>query len=285
MITIKEALDKCIVFFREKNLAHARKEAGIVIGDALGMKPLDLYINHERPLTEVEVEKCREAIIRRIKGEPNQYIRGLVDFYDCQFIVDKRVLIPRMETEILVDKIVEDLKEEDLEGKVLWDICTGSGCIGIAIKKKFPALKVTLSDLSGEALEVAAINAERNQVEVRILKGDLLAPFKGEKADFVVSNPPYVREDEYRNLAVEVKNFEPKMALVPGDTGLEIYRRFDRELPEFMKPGSHLWMEIGTGQGEQIVEIFSGENWENVWFEQDWSRQDRFFYASKRKRP
>ncbi|ADI38063.1 peptide chain release factor N(5)-glutamine methyltransferase [Waddlia chondrophila] len=278
----KEALDKCIVFFREKNLSHPRKEAATIIGDALGMKPLELYMQHDRPLTDSELKRCREAIARRVKGEPNQYIRGIVDFFDCVLTVDKRVLIPRMETEILVDKIVKELENEDLKGKTLWDVCTGSGCIGIAIKKKFPELEVALSDLSADALEAASENAVKNGVDVRIVKGDLLEPFKGERADFIVSNPPYIREEEFSTLAVEVKNFEPKMALVSGETGLEIYRRFNEELPGFLKAGGRIWMEIGMGQGEDIVKIFSGENWENVWFEQDWSQLDRFFYATRK---
>ncbi len=280
MITVKEALDKCIVFFRERKMAGARKEAAIVIGDALGMKPLELYMQHDRPLTEKEVEKCREVIIRRVKGEPNQYIKGCVEFLNCVFSVDKRVLIPRMETEILVDKIIKELEEEELEGKALWDICTGSGCIGISLKKRFPELSVTLSDLSEDALEVAKENAERNGVEVRILKGDLLEPFKGEQADYVVSNPPYVREDEYQTLAVEVKHFEPKMALVPGESGLEFYQRFSSELPDYLNPGARVWMEIGMGQGKKVEAFFSEEIWEDVWFEQDWGRMDRFFYAT-----
>lgn len=285
MITIKEILEKTIVFFNENGISHAKKEAGVVLSDVMEMTSLDLYMMHERPLNEIEVQKCRKAVMRRAKGEPNQYIRGLVDFYDCQFVVDERVLIPRMETEILVDKVIKEIEEEDYQGKELWDICTGSGCIGISIKKKLPELKVTLSDLSEDALAVARENAERNGVEVNILQGDLLEPFKGRAADYVVSNPPYVRNAEYDVLPREVKEFEPKMALVSGDSGLDCYRRLSEELPGYLNPEGQVWMEIGFAQGKSVVEIFTGENWQYAQFEKDWSRQDRFFYVQKRKSP
>lgn len=283
MITVKEILERTIVFFREKGIPSAKKEAGIVLADVLGLTSLDLYLMHDRPLNEEEVQQCREAVLRRAKGEPNQYIRGLVDFYGCQFVVDQRVLIPRMETEILVDKIVKEIEQEEYQGKELWDICTGSGCMGISIKKKLPELQVTLSDLSEDAVAVANENAERNGVEVNILQGDLLEPFKGKRADYVVSNPPYVRDDEYEVLPREVKEFEPKMALVSGDLGLDFYRKFNEELPDYLNPEAQVWMEIGFTQGKSVVEIFSGENWQYAQFEKDWGQQDRFFYVQKRK--
>lgn len=283
MILIKEILEKTIVFFREKGVPNAKKEAGVILSDVLEMTSLDLYLLYDRPLNDEEVEKCREAVMRRVKGEPNQYIRGLVDFYDCQFFVDRRVLIPRMETEILVDKIVKDIEQEEYDGKELWDICSGSGCMGISIKKKLPELKVTLSDLSVEAVEVARKNAERNGVDVDIVQGDLLEPFKGRRADYVVSNPPYIGTAEYETLPREVKDFEPKLALVSGDSGLECYRRFSEELPDYLNPEGQVWMEIGYRQGQFVVEIFSGEKWQYAQFEKDWSRQDRFFYVQKRK--
>ena len=121
------------------------------------------------------------------------------------------MLIPRPETEILVSKISDVLKNCNLEGKCLWDLCTGSGCIGISLKKKFPELDVVLSDISPAALAIASQNAKTNQVDVEILQGDLFQPFGNRKADFIACNPPYVSEEEFQTLDLEVKNYEPRL--------------------------------------------------------------------------
>ncbi len=142
---------------------------------------LQLYMDFERPLNQPELDLCRARLVRRGKGEPLQYIRGEIEFLDCLIKLTPAVLIPRQETEILVDKIIGRLKRQELSGKILWDVCCGSGCIGIALKKKFPTLQVVLSDLSSEALQVARENAQANGVDVSFMQGDLLNPFAGKK--------------------------------------------------------------------------------------------------------
>jgi release factor glutamine methyltransferase len=181
-------------------------------------------------------------------------------------------LIPRQETEILVDKIAAQAK-----AGVLWDLCTGSGAIGIALKKRNPELKVVLSDLSPAALAVAKLNADKNGVEVEIREGDLFNPFKAEQADWIVSNPPYIAEGEWDSLDSEVRGFEPRMALISGRTGLEFYERFSHELPRFLKPGGSAFFEIGKGQGKAVKELFDKAPFENVLVEPDWAGHDRFF--------
>ncbi|MCE5294930.1 MAG: peptide chain release factor N(5)-glutamine methyltransferase [Chlamydiales bacterium] len=248
MKTLGEILKLSYDYIRQKGSSHSRHEVEELIASTLGKKRLDLYLNFDKPLTEDELAKVRKNLKRLGDNEPLQYIEGTVQFYDCTLRVDKRVLIPRPETELLVDRIVKHIRLHPYTDKVLWDICTGSGCIGIAIKKALPELNVTLSDISEDALKVAEANAKENEVSVNIATGDLLEPFKGKKADFIVCNPPYISEEEYKGLDAHVVNFEPKLALVPGQTGLEAYSALINTLPAVCNPGAKIWLEIGHKQ-------------------------------------
>lgn len=277
MKTILEIVQLTKEYLAKKEIHNPSREAEQIIADALGIKRIDLFLQFDRPLNENECAKCRETLVRRGKGEPSQYIAGEVEFYNCAIKVSPAVLIPRPETEILVDKIAAALKNEELQGKELWDVCSGSGCIGIALKKRFPLLHVVLSDLSEAALAMAKENAERNSVEVEFLHGDLLEPFRQRKADYFVCNPPYVTEEEYHNLDREVRDYEPRLALVSGATGLEIYRRLAQELPSRLQPQAKMWMEIGTGQGDAVNLLFKTPPYIKKQVEKDWAGHDRFF--------
>lgn len=274
MKTLQEILQASTEFLHKKGIKNARRQAEDMLCDLFSLDRLKLYMNFERPLTVEELAACRERLSRRAKGEPLAYIHGEVEFYHCKLKITPEVLIPRQETEILVDKIVQALSHEDLKNKRLWDICCGSGCIGIALKKRFPELQITLSDISPEALKVARENAEKNGVEVRFLQGDLLTPFKNEKADFIVCNPPYVSAKEYPNLDKEVLDFEPRLALVGGEQGTEFYERLAKELPAHLNPHAKVWFEIGYQQGDEILRLFGHQGK----LEKDWSNQDRFFF-------
>lgn len=276
--TILEIIDLSAKYLEERGIASHRREAEQLIADALGLKRLDLYLQFDRPLDSGEIARCREPLRRRGQREPLQYIRGSVDFYDCEIEVTREVLIPRPETEQLVDRIVKELESVELDGKVLWDICTGSGCIGIALKKRFPKLQVALADLSRGALAVARSNAEKNGASVEICCGDLLQPFKGRRADYIVSNPPYAAEGEFAALEPEVRDYEPKMAIVAPEEGYECYRRFAEELPLYLKSPGKAWFEIAPWQGERLVELFSHPCYRQVGVEKDWSGRDRFFF-------
>lgn len=278
MKSILEVLNLSASYLKEKGIENPRRQAENLIADAIGAERLDLYLYFDRPLNEEELTKCREGLARRVKREPLQYIRGEVEFYHCKFKVNSQVLIPRQETEILVDKVVSCLSKIDLNGKVLWDICCGSGCIGIALKKQFPMLKVVLSDLSRSALEVAEENSRINEAEVETRLGDLLAPFQEEKADFVICNPPYIPESQFDGLDPEVKLYEPKIALIGGATGLEFYRRLEKELPQHLNPSAMVWFEMGCGQGNGLLQIFSSGFWKKKEVEKDWAGHDRFFF-------
>jgi release factor glutamine methyltransferase len=271
MKTLLEILNLSASFLQEKGIERARREAEWLIADALELKRLDLYLQYDRPLQEEELVRCREAVKRRSSGEPSQYIAGKVSFGGCEFFVGKDVLIPRPETELLVEMVAKEM--ENCEGKILLDLCTGSGCIGISLKKRFPSLEVFLIDISYEALEVAKKNALHNNVEVTFLQGDLFEPFEGKQCDYFVCNPPYIAEHEYSTLAKEVREFEPKIALVSGASGYEIYEKIAYSLKNHLLPKGKGWLELGSGQGERAVSIFKDYN---ASFQKDWSGHDRY---------
>lgn len=274
MKTLGEILKLSCEYIRQKGSSHTRHEVEELIAHTLNKKRLDLYLNFDKPLTEDELVKVRKNLTRLAKNEPLQYIEGKVQFYDCTIQVDPRVLIPRPETELLVDRIVKHIRLHPYGNKVLWDICTGSGCIGIAIKRALPELAVTLSDISEQALAVARANSHLNDVVVDLLQGDLLVPFSGKKADFIVCNPPYITEGEYAGLEAHVTGFEPKHALVSGSTGLECYQKLISHLNSVCNPGATVWFEIGSEQGQALVEMLA--KFKDVQVIKDLSGKDRF---------
>lgn len=276
-MNIQEVILLSADYLESKGIDQARLQAEHLVATMLGMKRLDLYMNFDRPVNEEELAACREALKRRGQGEPLCYIEGTVDFYGCTFEVNPHVLIPRPETEILVDKIVSKCKKIALKGKKLWDICSGSGCIGISLKKEFPDLDVTLVDISDEAIQVAKMNAQKNDVEVETLCGDLFAPLHNQQADFIVCNPPYISKKEFNELSSEVKNWEPHQALLAGDTGLEFYSKIAEEIKKYLKPGGYAWFELGAGQGNAVYELFKRHQLNSLCVEKDWAGHDRFF--------
>lgn len=266
MKTINEILSLSTKFLENTKVEGARRISEDLLAHALKCKRMELYMQFDRPVIEVELNLYRDYIKRASKDEPVQYIIGEMDFYSAKIKVDPRALIPRQETEILVSMI----SKENPKGS-LWDLCTGSGCIGIALKKKHPDLDVTLTDISQDALDLAKENAEKNNVDVQLAFGDLFEPLKGKKTDFIVCNPPYIRESEYKGLDASLK-FEPKLALVSGKTGIEFYERLAKEISSFLNPNGKAYFEIGSTQGEVLKELFPTGRLEN-----DWAGHPRFF--------
>lgn len=276
MKSLSEIVELSLQFLQARNVDKPKRTAEELIADALGLKRLDLFLQFDRPMQEAELLVIRDRLIRCAKGEPLAYLKGEVEFYGCRINVDRRVLIPRPETEILVDLIAKQV-----EKGILWDVCTGSGCIAIALKKARPLIEVSGGDCSAEALSLARQNGERNQVDVSFFQGDLLAPFVGLEADVVVCNPPYVSEGEYQALETGVRDFEPRGALVGGPTGLEFYQRLANGLPKHLKPRGKVFFEIGSQQGEAVIKIFESKIWSKKEVLKDWSGKDRFFFLEK----
>ncbi len=277
MKSLGEVLKLSTEYLEKNNVFRARRTAEELIAFILKIKRIELYMQFDRPLEEAELSVLRDFLKRKVQGEPLEYILGEVSFLDCRIFISNNVIIPRQETEILASKVIAFLKESP-EIKTVWDVCTGSGTIGISLKKACPHLLVTLSDISPEALAVAKSNAEINGVEVELLLGDLLEPFGDRKADMIICNPPYISEEEYKGLDDGVKLYEPKTALVGGEEGTEFYQRLNALLPRYLTKGGQVVFEIGMGQGEKVVEIFSQPCWKKRRIEKDWSGKDRFFF-------
>lgn len=275
MKTVGEVLALSCSYLKSKNIARARRDVEDLIGSVIGVKRLDLYIQFERPLVEEELTKIRDGVKRLSQSEPLEYILGKAEFYDCTIFVDKTVIIPRPETELLAEKIIHKLKDQDLRGKILLDLCTGPGSIGIVLKKHLPDLRVLLSDISEEVIQLAKKNAKENRVEVEFLVGDLFEPLKATKINFLVCNPPYISDAEYEGLDLSVKDFEPHRALVSGKSGFEFYERIAGELRERLLPEGFAWFEIGSTQGEKVKEIFSKAGFTNIILEKDLAGLDR----------
>jgi release factor glutamine methyltransferase len=277
MKTLSEILALSTEYLKKKGIDRPRRQVEELLSCVLKMPRIELYMQFDRPMIEEELVQLREAVKRRGEGEPWQYIAGSVEFLGCQIEVNRSVLIPRPETEILTDRILKELPDQPVE---IWDICTGSGCIGIAIKKKRPDCRVVLSDSSKAALDVAQRNAKRNGAIVEFMEGDLLTPFQSRKADVIVCNPPYVSEQEYPQLDREVRDWEPKGALIAESNGYAFYERMALGLPSFLNSGAKVYFEIGRDMGSQIKNIFNSPRWIRQELLQDWSSNDRYFTLS-----
>lgn len=268
--TVLKVLQWTAGYFRERGIEGGRLDAELLLSDTLKLDRVGLYLNYDRPLSALELETFRAAVGRRAKREPLQYIRGEAEFWSLPFTVSPAVLIPRPDTEVLVE---EALKRISGTCRVL-DVGTGSGAIAIAIADERPEAKVEAVDLSPEALTVARGNAERNGVADRVAlrQGDL-RQLTGADYDLVVSNPPYIPSADLAGLMPEVREFEPLLALDGGKDGLYAYRLLAAQAATLLKPGGWLLLEVGIGQAEAVaglmqtaglVEIFTRADYAGV---------------------
>ena len=252
--TVGTLLKRATDILRGRGFRSPRLDAELLLVHALGFKDrIDLYVNFEKPLTEEEVESYRQLIVRRAKGEPVAYITGKKEFFGLEFHVERGVLIPRPETELLVEVVYDYLK--DRENLTVVDVGTGSGCIVLTLckltrgKHRFYGI-----DVSRKALEVAKINREKlGCLDVEFLKGSILSPVDF-PVDVVVSNPPYVPVGDSR-LEKEVLKFEPAVALFGGETGLEVIEKLIAQASEKLKPGGLIALEVGEGQKEAVTSL------------------------------
>lgn len=259
MPTIAELLRKSTAYLKEKGSATPRLDAEVLLAEVLGFSRVELYTHYEQPMTPPEVDRYRALIRRRSVGEPVAYLTGRAYFRTLTLKVDRNVLIPRPETEQVVDIAVQYLMEGNwpTPPQVL-DVGTGSGAIAISIKAGFPEAEVTATDASAAALGLAAENARIAGLDgrIRFVHSDLfdaldpMATF-----DLIVSNPPYISEDEWETLMPDVRDFEPREALYGGVDGLDYYRRLAVEAPQLLKPRGALILEIGHKQGPAVLEL------------------------------
>lgn len=228
----------------------------------------------EEVLSHDQIKLLVWAIEQRKKRVPFAYITQEIEFYGSTFFINDHVLVPRPETELLVEHIIKKISSS--KKGILWDFCSGSGVIGISVKKKLPHLQVILSDISTHALDVAKCNAEKNGVEVQIRQSDLFKNFANEKCDFFVCNPPYLSEEEYQTAEKELF-FEPKLSLVAENQGYFFYQKIAEQLPFFLNERGRAFLEIGSQQKEEIIKIFSKISY-SMQIENDWAGHPRFFF-------
>ena len=247
---VREVLQRSASWLRDKGFESARLEAELLLAHLLGLDRVTLYTQADRPLDTGELERCRELLRRRAQGEPVAYLTGKREFYGLEFAVGPAVLVPRPETELLVDRARE------LRPARILDVGTGSGCIAVACAVRLPEAEVTATDLSAPALEIARENARRHGVaeRVRFLEGDLFAPVAGERFDLVVSNPPYVADGD----AAAVARHEPGSALFAEPRGLDVIARLLAAAPEHLAPGGTLLLEIGEDQADEVRALATG---------------------------
>jgi len=281
--TIRKVLDWTRGHFEKHDVDAPRLTAELLLAHLLQVERVKLYMDLERPLSREELGAYRAMIQKRLAGEPTQYLVGAKEFYGRRFEVDARVLIPRGETELLVEAALRAVPR-DAPARVL-DLCTGSGCVAVSIAAERPQASVWATDLSADALAVAKANAARHQVDGRVsfFAGDLFAAVPPDATfDVVVSNPPYVKRGDLPGLQKEVQK-EPVLALDGGPDGLEVIRRIiDAALPR-LKAGGLLALEIGDEQGAALNELLVRAGYHDVRIEKDLARHDRLALGTKAK--
>jgi len=240
-------------YLKDKGVGSARLDAEVLLAHVLGVPRIQLYLQFDRPLAEVEVAAYREAVRRRARREPVAHITGVREFWSLVFAVDGRVLVPRPETEVLVEAVRSRMGA----GGRLLDVGTGSGALAIALLTECPAWRAVATDISREALVVARENGARHGVDERLelRLGDLFEPVAGEYFDLIVANLPYIPAGEIDALEPEVAAFDPRLALDGGTDGLAVIRRLVSAAPESLAPGGLLALEFGAGQEEAVSRL------------------------------
>ena len=279
MLTVLEIIKRTTDFFDKRGVESARLNAELLIGHALGLKRMQLYLQFERPLSEVELEQVRPLVKRRGNREPLQYILGEVEFCGLKLKVDKRVLIPRPETEHLVELVTQRLTVAP--GTIL-DLGTGSGAIALALARIYPGAAVTAVDQSGEALALAGENAAANGMagRIRCRQSDWFAGLAPtDQYQLIVANPPYLSDEELQAAQPEVKDFEPGLALSAGPDGAAALTRIISGAREHLPPGGLLACETGIAQHARLQQLAAQAGFARTESLRDLTGRDRYLLA------
>lgn len=275
--SLGEILKKSEDFLARKGIENARGDARRLMAHGLSIAPMQVMLQFERPLTAVEVATLRGLVVRRGNNEPLQHIEGTVGFRHLEIRCDARALVPRPETELLVELAFARL--EGVPKARIHEVGVGSGCIGLSLRHERADLRVTGSDISSTALELTRENALRLGIWLPVWRGNLLDGVKSESLDAVVSNPPYIPSRDIAGLSAEVRA-DPRLALDGGPDGLDSIRALARQAAEVLKSGGWLLVEHGHDQGVS-TRALCGEGWAEVETRQDLSGTDRFLVARK----
>jgi release factor glutamine methyltransferase len=277
-MTVLEVLQSTTGYFQKRNIDSPRLNAEHLLAHVLGRKRMELYLDFERRLLESELAPLRELVKRRGSGEPLQHLLGTVEFCGRSFRCDKRALVPRPETEQLVELLISHVKPETASSRMV-DVGTGSGVIAVTLAAEFPKAEIVGADISEDALMLARGNAERLGLadRVRFLRSNLLESVQP-GFDLIVANLPYVSTEDRPNLSREVLH-DPEVALFAGARGDELMQQLIAQAPSCLRPGGMLAMEIGIGQSETLVAALAEKNYRDIWTEKDYSGVIRFLFA------
>jgi release factor glutamine methyltransferase len=283
MLTVLEALNSASNYLQNKGIKSSRLNAELLLSHVLNCKRLELYLSFDRPLQKSEIDSYRGLLKRRSDFEPLQYIIGKVEFYGLKFEVNKSVLIPRPETELLVEAVIESVgKDESIN---ILDIGSGSGNISIALAKNIPSCRVVGLDISEEAIVISKRNAKLNGVDNQLMfvKKNIFNGIDNfeNKFDVIVSNPPYVSIEDFANLDPELRLFEPKIALTDESNGLSFYRTISSLSKTLLKNNGKLFFEIGDAQAEKVKKILMDDNYKNILIKKDYSDIERIIMGEK----
>lgn len=283
-MTVLEAINLSTDYLTKKGVDSARTNAELLLADILKCKRLDLYLSFDRPLDEKETKIYRDYITRRGQREPLQYITGKVEFYGLEFYVNKHVLIPRQETEILVETIINSYSENSFS-RIL-DIGTGTGNISITLAKHLKETKIISIDISHRALEVAAQNVKLSGTESNLFIKqcdvfDTESVAKLGKFDLIVSNPPYVSKNEFFTLQDEIINHEPEMAVTDNQDGYSFYKRISEAGRELLNDKGKIFFEVGQNQHQNVISILNDSSYKNIKTIKDYLQIDRVVSAEK----
>lgn len=278
-MTIKEALDKGTIMLKGENLDSPKLKARLLLQDILEKPRQYLLVHDLEPISKNVQEKYFENVQKVKSGTPIEHITHIKEFMKLNFYVDENVLIPRQDTEVLVEEVINIAKKTN--SKKILDLCTGSGAIAVSLAKYISEAEITAIDISSKALMVAKKNAKINEVEDKItfIKSDLFNQIKNQKFDIIVSNPPYIKKEDIKKLDKEVQK-EPIIALDGGIDGLDFYKIIAKNSYFYLKYGGYLALEIGYDEKESVIDIIEKENqYINTYSKKDLYGNDRIVVA------
>lgn len=284
-VTYMEMVREAAAVLSEAGIPDASLDARLLLEHVTGWNNARFFLHQSDPVPEEERLTYCDLIRRRADRIPLQHLTGEAWFMGLPFTVDERVLIPRQDTETLVELVLEWQKDDGRSDLRLLDLCTGSGCIAISLAKLGQFSQVTALDLSEEALTVAKINRQRNSLtenSLRLLQSDLFESIPGETFDVITANPPYITSQEVNTLMPEVRDHDPRMALDGGSDGLDFYRRLAEESPAHLSPNGTIFWEIGWDQGEAVTKLLHDTHFQDIKIHKDNNGNNRVVTAQWR---
>ena len=275
--TVLSMLEWATDYFKQKDIPDPRHSIEWLLAETLEIKRLDLYLKFDRPLSPDELDRLRPMVKRRAEHEPLQYIIGYTDFMNARISVNKAVLIPRIETEQLVEIIIDRHNDEQGQDLTVLDLGTGSGCIPISLKMECPNWKLSGVDISEKALTIARKNATQNEVDISFSQADIFSPQSidaSEPLDLIVSNPPYITPEEKETLEPQVRSYEPHQALFTDDIE-KMYGSIMQFARQKLSPTGTLYLELHEDYAQTIQQLFHQKNWETE-LHKDYDNKERF---------